>query len=157
MNASPLYGLTFEYRGPVCGVNRRLDWSPRTGKAYPSRSYATFKRALALTIQRAMGGCPPWPFPLDGPQLLLLDLGLPPRMDTDALIKPVLDALQLAGALTDDHQIEQLRVRRLEVTRNPWLLASLCPLHTHAAIGLPEPADPSPQAAVNPHNHTEDV
>lgn len=132
MITPPHSELLFEYHGPVRGANRRLAWSPRAGRAFPDRAYSEFKHALAATIRLAMGTCPPWPFPLDGPLALFLDLFLPPRMDTDSLIKPVLDALELSGAITNDHQIEQLRVQRLGVTRSPWLIASLVSLHTLA-------------------------
>lgn len=160
MITPPPAALSFEYIGPVRGDNRRLAWSPSQHRAFPDRDYASFKRALCWTITRAMGAAPPWPYPLAGPLLLLADFELPPRMDTTALVKPLMDALQLAGAIIDDHQIEQLRVRRTAIHPQPArIFATLCPLpmHDYAPPNPTERRDPPPPAAVNPHNHAEDA
>jgi Holliday junction resolvase RusA-like endonuclease len=47
-----------------------------------------------------------------GPVSVRLFAVLGPRIDSDAIIKPCLDALELAGVLTNDRQVRQISVYR---------------------------------------------
>jgi Holliday junction resolvase RusA-like endonuclease len=100
------------YTGAVSGVNDRLSWSRRTGRAFQAESYRAFKEALAWAIKKEMGICTPWPFPVDPPLKVTIRADLPSRMDLDAIIKPCFDALELAGAVKNDIHIEALCIER---------------------------------------------
>jgi len=113
MSATEL-GVT--YVGRVAGANRRLGYSPFLRRAYPNPDYHGFLAELAKEIRKAMGWCPPWPYPLRPPLSVKLRALLPARMDLDNIIKPVLDALQLAGAVADDVGIVLLEVERIPGT-----------------------------------------
>lgn len=105
------------YKGKIASVNDRLGFSQRTKKAYPRQPYANFKKALAWEIKIAMGVCTPWPYPIKGPVKIRISATLPPRMDLDNVIKPILDAAQLAGAVENDHSFTHMEVNRIKTTR----------------------------------------
>jgi len=42
-----------------------------------------------------------------------LEVSLPARMDTEAVQKPCLDALELAGVVADDNQVVEVRTVRV--------------------------------------------
>jgi len=109
--------LHVTYVGKVVGVNRRLAWSRRLGKAYPEKAYAEFKKALTWEIKKAMGVCPPWPYPISGPVEIKIDAVLPPQMDLDNIVKPILDAFQIAGAVANDWGFTKLVVNRIDTAK----------------------------------------
>jgi len=66
---------------------------------------------------------------LTGPLAVAIDL-FPPdrrRRDVDNAIKSLLDALQHGGAYADDHQIDELHVRRRECVRGGFVHVQIQP------------------------------
>jgi crossover junction endodeoxyribonuclease RusA len=47
------------------------------------------------------------------------------KRDIDNLVKPTLDALTKAGVWLDDEQVEELTIRRLNVSRGGLLVAEI--------------------------------
>jgi Holliday junction resolvase RusA-like endonuclease len=102
--------MTYEatWTGQAVSSNRRL----RSGRArlYADPDYAAFKRSLSFTFAAARIK--------QGWQCTREDVAveirawLPARMDGEAIQKPVLDALELAGVVENDRQCIDVRTRR---------------------------------------------
>ena len=81
-------------------------WRHSRGKVYLSAEGREYRQGVADAIGRVR--------PLVGPVVLRL-LVHPPdkrRRDLDNVLKAILDALEHAGAVRDDSQVEMLHVRR---------------------------------------------
>ena len=90
--------LTINWSGHAVGENRRKEFSRRLGRAYPNPRYVAFKADLAWTIRLAALGVR-----LVAPRVtFLMDA---PRLDVDALVKPVLDAVQESGLVANDRAV----------------------------------------------------
>lgn len=88
----------------------KLKSKSKKGHAYPNPDYQVFKDTLAWEIKAAMGYCPPWPFPFKGPVKIRVDATLPAAMDVANIMKPLLDAVAIAGAVLTDNQFRRLLV-----------------------------------------------
>jgi Holliday junction resolvase RusA-like endonuclease len=92
--------LTVDWNGWAVGENRRNGYSRRTGRAFPNPKYQAFLKDLAWTIKLAAPGVE-----LSQPRVsFLLDA---PRLDVDALVKPVLDAVEASGVIVNDREIRK--------------------------------------------------
>jgi Holliday junction resolvase RusA-like endonuclease len=89
--------------GRAVSANRRL--RAGTDHWHASKEYQAFKEALAWTLRSRLER-------FAGPVNVRLWAVLGPQMDTDAIIKPALDALQLAGVLENDKQVRHICVHR---------------------------------------------
>jgi Holliday junction resolvase RusA-like endonuclease len=110
--------LRVRYQGRVVGDNRRHDI--RRGArnpVYPNPAYKAFKQGLWNEIRRGMGWCPPWPYPIQGPVSLEVRCWIHPSVDPANLLKPIQDALELAGAIVNDNQIQDSRAIRVGTSR----------------------------------------
>lgn len=101
--------------GKVVGENERLD--VRRGRMYPNRDYQVFKETVAWEIRAAMGYCPPWPFPWEGPVGIRIHAVLPRGRDVDNILKPILDAAELAGVVVTDNQFRRFCMEGDKVCR----------------------------------------
>lgn len=87
------------YDGPCVGVNKRL--TPRYPKGLKlSDRYRGFLSAMQIFFQCQWGGRTPIMAPVD----VVLRIRFPDT-DTDALTKPILDALENAGVLASDNLV----------------------------------------------------
>jgi Holliday junction resolvase RusA-like endonuclease len=91
------------WSGRAVSTNRRLE--PGAGRWHASAEYRAFKESLAWALRSHAER-------FTGPVSVRLLAVLGPQMDSDAIIKPALDALQLAGVLGNDRQVRQLSVYR---------------------------------------------
>lgn len=101
-------------------ANRRLGHGVR--RDYPDPDYASSVDDLTWSIREKMGWCPPWPYPIKGP--VRVDLIIHTRrMDIDALVKPILDCLEKAGAIQNDNQVVELHVSKMlmPADRPKWM------------------------------------
>ena len=105
--------LHVTYVGKVVGVNPRFPWSRRLNREL----YAEFKKALDWEIKKAMGVCPPWPYPISGPVKIRISAVLPAGMSLDDIIIPILDAIQMAGAVSNDFGFTELAVMRIDTAK----------------------------------------
>lgn len=92
------------WSGRAISENQRL--APGQGRFRVNEEYRAFKESVALAI-RGHGEAS-----FEGSVSVRLLVELNPRMDAQNIIKPVLDALQLAGVLKDDRQVRQLSLYR---------------------------------------------
>ena len=84
-----------------------------TGRAWrPNPAYKMFKEGMAWASLPFIKGVQ-----FRGRMSVTLRVDLPPRMDTMACIKAACDAVELAGAIENDGQIDRLTVER--VGRSP--------------------------------------
>jgi Holliday junction resolvase RusA-like endonuclease len=91
------------WSGKAVSANRRLE--PGADRWHTSDEYRAFKDSLAWTL-KAHAEC------FSGPVSVRLFVVLIAQMDTDAIIKPCLDALQLAGVVDNDRQVRHICVHR---------------------------------------------
>jgi Holliday junction resolvase RusA-like endonuclease len=99
--------LVVTYLGQVTGENRRL--AVGRGRMYRQGRYSAFVRALATMAMAEAGG-----FSFSPLSRLSLSIKgcIPRRMDIDNLIKPCQDAMQLAGVIPDDNQVDLVMAER---------------------------------------------
>jgi Holliday junction resolvase RusA-like endonuclease len=101
---------TAKWTGKAVSANRRL--APgRGGRLYRTADYTAFLKSLAVTFQAAkmLQG---WETTRDD-VAVEIRAWLPAQMDGEAVQKPVLDALQLAGVVENDRQCRDVRVRHM--------------------------------------------
>lgn len=91
------------WHGRAISENRRL--APGQGRFRINEDYRAFRESVAWTVKAHAEAFP-------GPVSVRLFLELNPRMDAQNVIKPVLDALQDAGVLKDDRQVQRLSFYR---------------------------------------------
>jgi Holliday junction resolvase RusA-like endonuclease len=91
------------WQGNAVSANRRLE--PGAGRWHASEEYKAFRDSLAWTLKAHFEH-------FAGPVSVRLFAVLGLRMDSDAIIKPCLDALELAGVLANDRQVRQLSIYR---------------------------------------------
>jgi len=91
------------WSGHAVSANRRLE--PGGGRWHASEEYRAFKDSMAWTLrghaERFLG-----------PVSVRLFVVLGAQMDTDAIVKPCLDALELAGIVENDNQVRHISVYR---------------------------------------------
>ena len=92
------------WHGRAVSENKRL--APGRGRFRANPDYQAFKESIAWTVR-------PHAEQMRGPVSVRLLLTLNPRMDAQNVIKPVLDALQLAGVIRDDRQVKALSFYRV--------------------------------------------
>jgi Holliday junction resolvase RusA-like endonuclease len=95
-----------EWSGTAVSDNRRL--IPCRGRSVANPAYKAFKESMAWSIKLVRGD-----WILAGRVSVRLVVRIPPRMDVSAIIKSALDAIQLAGVILDDNQIDRLLVERM--------------------------------------------
>lgn len=98
--------FSFQWTGKAVGVNRRLI-KARNGRFVLSPAYRAFKDSLHLTINTS--GRPVAPHQ----GTLHVTVYQESNHDCDALLKPVIDAMEAAGVLKDDKQVMSITVRRI--------------------------------------------
>jgi len=112
--------LRAEWQGTAISDNDRLIHG-RQGRMFASKDYKTFKEDMANELWRAV--CATGWDPIESRDFLLgrvyirLQVDLPPRMDTSAIIKAAGDAVQLSRVIHNDNQIDHWEVER--VGRSP--------------------------------------
>jgi Holliday junction resolvase RusA-like endonuclease len=84
------------WTGRAVSENRRL--APGQDRWRAIKDYKAFKDSIAWTCKAHMER-------FDGPVAVRLLLVLNPKMDAQNVIKPVLDALELAGVIRNDRQV----------------------------------------------------
>lgn len=89
--------IEIDWDGRAVGENRRKEFSRKLGRAYPNRAYQCFLNDLAWTIRAASSE-----ILISARVDFLVDA---PRLDVDALVKPVLDAVQRAGLMHNDSRV----------------------------------------------------
>ena len=87
------------WTGKAVSENDRL--LPGKGRWRANPAYKAFKEGVAMVLRVEQGSTPP----LEGPVCARLFLELNPKMDAQNVLKPVFDALQLAGVIKNDRQI----------------------------------------------------
>ena len=98
------------FLGKVVGENRRLTLG--RGRIHRDGEYLQFVTALAWQARSAAGGRG---FARIQRLQVLIKSVVPARMDIDNLIKPCLDAMQQAGIIPDDNQVDDVRSVRVGV------------------------------------------
>ena len=93
------------WRGKAVGANRRLLWSPRAHRMVPNPDYKKFKKSLAGEFENHAER-------FDGEVYVYVRMSIHPAMDSDAILKPLFDALEDAGILRNDNQIRDYAVNR---------------------------------------------
>ncbi len=95
--------MTVFWQGKAVGVNKRLLYGK--SRMVPNKDYQAFKESIAWKFRK-----------LKGSFLGLVDVNLTvclrKGMDTDSVIKPCLDALQLGGVVVNDGQVRNIHVIR---------------------------------------------
>ncbi len=99
-----------KWTGKAYGVNKRLD-TTRYGRIYASHGYKGFKEGLAWVLRAANHRH----VTFEGP--VRVDVWYVMRHDLDALTKPVMDAIALAGIVKNDKQIAERHEYRKWKTR----------------------------------------
>ena len=84
------------WTGRAVSENQRL--SPGKGRLIPNKGYKSFKESVAWVLKSHVEH-------FKGPVSVRLFMELNPRMDAQNVIKPVLDALELAGVIDNDKQV----------------------------------------------------
>jgi Holliday junction resolvase RusA-like endonuclease len=102
--------ISVVYCGPVVGVNRQKGYSRKLGRAYPNPAYQAFIDALAWMIKAAAKRQT-----FDGLVEVHGHLILPRGMDHDALTKPICDAIERSGVITNDWWIKGSHFERVGV------------------------------------------
>ena len=98
------------WTGKAVSENRRL--AKGRGRWIPDKNYQAFKESLAWTCRKWADGQS-----FQGPVSVRLLLILNPRMDAQNVIKPVLDALEIAGVIRNDRQVRQFGFYRTDRKR----------------------------------------
>jgi Holliday junction resolvase RusA-like endonuclease len=84
------------WSGRAISENQRL--APGRDRFTVNQEYQAFKESIAWVCKAHMER-------FDGPVAVRLFLVLNPRMDAQNVVKPVLDALELAGVIRNDRQV----------------------------------------------------
>lgn len=87
------------WTGKAVSENDRL--LPGRGRWRANPEYKAFKEGVAWVLRIEQKDTPP----IKGPVCVQLFMELNPDMDAQNIIKPLLDALELAGVIKDDKQI----------------------------------------------------
>lgn len=100
--------LKCKWTGEPCGINDKITMT-KSGKPVNNSKYTKFKESLAweMKVAKLMHK--------DGSKEnyegeVYLGLHVHTRYDADSLIKPVMDALQMAHIIKDDKQVTTLHV-----------------------------------------------
>jgi Holliday junction resolvase RusA-like endonuclease len=102
--------IEIDWNGWAVGENRRKEFSRKMGRAYPNPAYLKFKECLAWYVRIASDGAR-----LSAPRVdFLVDA---PRLDVDALVKPVLDSIQLSGLVGNDSKVIHQASDRADLRR----------------------------------------
>ena len=91
------------WHGRAVSENRRL--APGEGRYRANKAYKAFKESVAWACKLHLEHC-------EGPVSVRLFMDLNPRMDAQNVIKPVLDALELAGIINNDKQVRSFSFYR---------------------------------------------
>jgi Holliday junction resolvase RusA-like endonuclease len=91
------------WSGHAVSENRRL--SKGRGRWVPNKDYQAFKESIAW-VCKAHGEF------FDCPVSVRLHLVLNPRIDAQNVVKPVLDALEIAGIIKNDRQVRRFQFHR---------------------------------------------
>ena len=103
---------TAKWSGKAVSANRRL--APgKGGRFYRAADYTSFLKSLAVTFQ-AEASRQRW-VTTKVPVAVEICAWLPAQMDGEAVQKPVLDALELAGVVVNDRQCSDVRMRKMGV------------------------------------------
>lgn len=95
------------WHGKAISENRRL--IPGTRRFQVDKHYQAFKESVAWA-------CKPHLERFKGSVSVRLFMELNPRMDAQNIIKPVLDALELAGVIDNDKQVRRFSFYREDRT-----------------------------------------
>jgi len=95
--------------GRAVSANRRLE--PGGDRWHASEEYKAFKDSLAWTLKAHFEH-------FTGPVNVRLFVVAGPQMDSDAIIKPALDALEIAGIVDNDRQVRHICVHREDRKKN---------------------------------------
>lgn len=106
----------------MAGIRITLPWPPSVnrywrhvnGRTLISRTGRTYRQQVMAAVLRQGAGM------RYAGRLAISILAYPPdrrRRDLDNVLKALLDALQAAGVYEDDEQIDDLRIRRAQVSR----------------------------------------
>ena len=87
------------WTGLAVSENDRL--LPGKGRWRANPAYKAFKEGVAWSVRIEQQDKPP----IEGPVCVRLFMELNPEMDATNIIKPVLDGIELAGAIKNDRQI----------------------------------------------------
>jgi len=87
------------WTGRAVSENDRL--LPGKGRWKPNPEYKAFKESVAWVLRQEQLDRPP----IEGPVCVRLFIELNPKMDAQNVLKPVFDALELAGVIKNDKQI----------------------------------------------------
>lgn len=90
--------LVAHWKGKAVSENNRLLWTK--SRNVPNPKYTAFKNSVAMCLRAVQLDKPPIKRPA-----VRLFIHLNPRMDASNIIKPVFDAIQLAGVVQDDLHI----------------------------------------------------
>jgi len=93
------------WQGKAVGANRRLLWSPRAHRMVANPAYKKFKESMAAEFMNHAER-------FDGPVHVSVRMILNARMDSDSILKPLFDALELAGIVSNDNKIRSYAVNR---------------------------------------------
>jgi len=99
-----------EYVGPVCGVNKR--YGIFRGRMVLSMQYREFVQDLTLQFLLQRKQKPGTKKHVS----VSIQLWIPDKMDSDAPLKPIFDALQHAGIHENDNQIRRYHVEKTDAT-----------------------------------------
>ena len=102
------------WTGTAVSDNDRLCHG-KGGRFFANREYLAFKKAMAESIW--VDSLTRADIPIMGHIAVTLQVDLPPRMDTSAIIKAAGDAVEISGAIHNDNQIDRWVVER--VGRSP--------------------------------------
>jgi len=102
------------WTGRAVSENARLE--PGQGRFRVNADYQAFKESVAWAVRSHAET-------FTGPVSVHLSMLLNARMDATNIIKPVLDALELAGVVKNDKQVRQLHVVRenAKSKQSDWL------------------------------------
>ena len=103
--------MTAFWSGRAVSENRRTI-PGRQGRRVSNPEYRAFKESLAWDCKKWADGQS-----FQGPVSVRLLLILNPRMDAQNVIKPVLDALEIAGVIRNDRQVRQFGFYRTDRKR----------------------------------------
>jgi len=95
------------WAGKAVSENRRL--AKGRCRWIPNKDYQAFKESIAWACKKWADGQT-----FDGPVSVRLLMALNPRMDAQNVVKPVLDALELAGVIRNDRQVRQFGFYRTD-------------------------------------------
>jgi len=102
------------WTGKAVTENDRL--LPGRGRFRANPEYKAFKESVAWAVRVEVLDKPP----ISGPVQVRLFMELNPGMDAANIIKPVLDAIQLAGAIANDKQVRTFSFHREDSKPGEW-------------------------------------